>query len=1071
MLKEKTKKAKVELNIRPKVAIDHLLQAFLETRRGDESVNSDLLNLFCQAVLRSAEVSDSSWADDPIGGLFSQTLNQQTQRFIAICLLRLICANDVCFKANSKFKIGTFKLFDKVFRDDLYRIVNIKTSEQTYLKESKLKDVVPKIESEVTDVISSLNSLETLSNFRQIFMQKINSKLSKAVLWPFLPKSLCTVGLDEVFDSVQEYLDEKTQKVVQVFEKTRLRVGKYCSDAEGYGTNYSLRYLKMLGMKLLELLDQHFGNSPFSKPAKLLVEPSKKKYPLYTKDRNFQINFLVKNEGPGSAFNVKIKVKEITDLSLKDDEIYLGYLEPSSITLEMLARVEKPVQSVLINGILQWTNFDKSVREEEFLFELKGQRSDIDWDSLSKEDPYSLEPVTTERDLVDRREILEQLVAQAQAESMGSSYLFGQKRVGKTSIVKTLEKRLAEAAPNDYLVVYLERGDYVHPDAKCTIEMLGRRLCKEIKEKDRRFDSLEIPVFDSALSPLGEFVDHIVNLAPNYRIVIILDEFDELPVEIYKRESVGDSFFLSLRGISNKKQLAFILVGSEKMEFVINCQGDKLNKFQPIRIDYFDKQVHWSDFQDLIRKPVGKYLEISDDALSFLYDQCAGNPYFAKLICRSLFKIMVERKDSHVTEREMREATDCALNSAASNSFQHFWQDGIRETGDQAEEISIDRRKLLLALAETLRQYGSAKKEQIIEKARHYSLESIVEGELREFERRQIITSEGNNYRCKVLLFEEWLRERGIKQIITTFPEVDTMLARKSKEDEAYVKSQEIIKLVQGWGEYKGKHISADQVRSWLSQFGSYAGQRLMFRILENLTFYTTNLIRTKVKEAHGIVNRGLVQRIEGGIIEEVQGKRVRKGHKIKRSDILVSYLDGPGKSGAEYARLYADENSIYYENVVERSKIDDALEKMQNLQALVFVDDLIGTGDSACGYFESLASECGKILQNKGLEVFLIAVVGFQEAQAKIEGKLHELNLPIKVHICDPLDDSAKCFSDSSIIFPDPTERIKAKEICSKHGIKLVRNAPLGYGDCQANIVFANTCPNNSLPILWKES
>ncbi|MFX0203649.1 MAG: ATP-binding protein, partial [Candidatus Hodarchaeota archaeon] len=122
-------------------------------------------------------------------------------------------------------------------------------------------------------------------------------------------------------------------------------------------------------------------------------------------------------------------------------------------------------------------------------------------------------------------------------------------------------------------------------------------------------------------------------------------------------------------------------------------------------------------------------------------------------------------------------------------------------------------------------------------------------------------------------------------------------------------------------------------------------------------------------------------------------------------------------------------------------------------------------------GYFERLASECGKILHSKGLEVVLIAVVGFQEAQAKIERKLHELDLPIKVHICDPLDDSAKCFSDNSIIFPDPNERIKAKEICYKHGIKLVRNAPLGYGDCQASIVFANTCPNNSLPILWKES
>ena len=76
-----------------------------------------------------------------------------------------------------------------------------------------------------------------------------------------------------------------------------------------------------------------------------------------------------------------------------------------------------------------------------------------------------------------------------------------------------------------------------------------------------------------------------------------------------------------------------------------------------------------------------------------------------------------------------------------------------------------------------------------------------------------------------------------------------------------------------------------------------------------------------------------------------------------------------------------------------------------------------------------------------------------------------------MRVHVCDPLDESAKTFSDKSRIFPDPLERAKAKKIAYEYGVQLVKNAPLGYGDCQSTVVFEHGCPNNNLSILWGES
>ena len=133
-----------------------------------------------------------------------------------------------------------------------------------------------------------------------------------------------------------------------------------------------------------------------------------------------------------------------------------------------------------------------------------------------------------------------------------------------------------------------------------------------------------------------------------------------------------------------------------------------------------------------------------------------------------------------------------------------------------------------------------------MEKAKQYELGSTAENELREFERRQILTYKENKYKCKVNFFEEWLKEKGITEIITKFSDEDAILTLREQEGKAYVQSDEIVKLVNVWGAYKGRNITEDRVRSWLRQFGDNSSQRLMFRILQNIKFYTADNIREK---------------------------------------------------------------------------------------------------------------------------------------------------------------------------------------------------------------------------------
>ena len=75
---------------------------------------------------------------------------------------------------------------------------------------------------------------------------------------------------------------------------------------------------------------------------------------------------------------------------------------------------------------------------------------------------------------------------------------------------------------------------------------------------------------------------------------------------------------------------------------------------------------------------------------------------------------MLERKDSFVTARDVKEAVEKTLTVLEGTSFQHFWLDGIHETGVRAEEVSILRRRVLLGFAEGRRDFEAVPRAEIL---------------------------------------------------------------------------------------------------------------------------------------------------------------------------------------------------------------------------------------------------------------------------------------------------------------------------------------------------------------------
>jgi hypothetical protein len=1050
-----------KIRARPIAAVDRVLEAMRQSAVLPESSESlcRLRGLFDRAVLALVNAKSPKLA--PIEDPFDNRLDAQMQRLVAICLVRLLGVASECFENDPTLKRKALTLFDRALASDVYKAVKIETKMQTFEKIPALQPLAEQVESSLSTIIASTTGTTQLGTFRNRFMQELHRDLTKALVWPFVPRELCEKArIGELFGALEEYLGTSGAKQLSAYERARETLEKYRSEAEQYGTTYSCRFLAGVAQKLLILASDHIHESGVDEPARLEIVPTEKKYPFHTVNQIIDVRLQARNSGRGYAFSTKLTVLPSSEkVEIQRSQLYLGDLVPGALlTLEIPTVLSAPQKDVSLLAELNWVNYDSKPSSLIFELRLLGQRSDIDWDEVARQEPYSLEPVETKADFVGREEIVNLLLRLTQAKKVTSAYVYGQKRVGKTSIVKVLADSLVRTQPESFAVMYVHGGDYVHPDPLTTIEQLGQRICRDIVRASRSFEGIEIPEFHGALSPLAEFLDAISHIAPLRRFIFILDEFDELPVDLYKRGPVGDAFFLTLRAISGKGPFGFILVGGENMSNIMTFQGDRLNKFRAVRVDYFDREQHWPDFEALIRRPVSPWLEISEQALTLLYQESAGNPYFAKLIASEVFSLAVSRRDCHVTASEVQEAVRNALQHVSANSFEHFWRDGILATGAQAELVSVQRRRVLLALANAFRQKDRVQLEDIRNQpyVAHMDDHSLLR-ELGDFERRQIVLRQDSHYDIKVGLFKKWLVSSGVRELITSFGDLDEILKRKQQEEKAFVRSEEIVAVCQTWGLYRGRKISEDHVRTWLRQFGDNLAQRLMFKILVGLRFYTADKIRAKLKEAYGIVSRGLTTRLENG--------------RRRRGDILVSYLDRVGKSGALYARLFADENEIYVDNVIERDKLAGAFKGRSDLQAVVFVDDFLGTGQSAAEYFAQLDEECGELIRKSGLRFYFVAVCGFQSAEARIQQALDKMGLPVSVHVCDLLDDKDKCFDEHSRLFPETTERNYAMNMAYEKGAMLEKRNPLGFGDCQATVVFEHGCPNNSLPILWAES
>ena len=895
---------------------------------------------------------------------------------------------------------------------------------------------------------------------RQTITRDMNHGPTKNYLSAFGFKAVgpSVIGLlgqiEKLVESEGYELQENIQRVLETIEE---EISTYTNTHTFVVEEYMLPFLNQVQTsvrKRQENMAEKFACTITTPSGSYELE---KKYPLHLLGSQIHISVPLTNNGPGTAHNVRAYC--VADYcNVQSDELSIGNVRPGSFILPLIVSVTQSRASLSLEVEIKWTVVgDTSDHTREFSVKIEGQRTDLNWDQLRLRQPYSLE-VAYDQDFFGRKDAMQRIIRRLAPNLMQSCYITGQKRVGKSSLAHAVETQIRnDIHLGPYQVLYLECGEFRHSSGEDTLRDLGAQLEALLTSELPRSVDWAPKEYSSSLAPLNRLLSQLLTHKPAARFVVILDEFDEINESLYRHGELASTFFLNLRTLSSKRNLALVLVGAERMPYVMSSQGEKLNKFGHESLDSFDQETEWVDYCDLIRTPIESAIMFHEAALRKCFELTQGHPYFTKVLCAVIYASAVEARDAEISNAEVKRAAERVVSTLDTNAFAHYWRDGIRGDANEIEIVSLNRCRVLVAWARTARLREPLTWESISKKlhSRTCNPEDVLPL-LDDLCRRGVFQEHDGEYRPTVKLFSGWLTEGGFSKLVSDKLGEELAEAKQGREDSAYVQSKEIVDVADKWDSYQGRRISEETIRAWLNQVDSNVDQRLVFKLLQNIRFFRDFEVREKLQDAHAWVSSKLP------II-------VWKSRAQRRKDILVSYADGPGKSGAHFASLYANVNRINSSNAIAPSDLNRVFgkDRGESQTALVVVDDFIGTGNNLVEKLSGLTEVFQQARIGTDVPLSVVVLAGTVEGEKRVRAHLEESMPNADLEICEMLGSNHFAFGNSLGFWATEEEKSSAKTLLTDLGVRVQKRWPLGYKNQGMLLAFSRNCPNNSLPIL----
>lgn len=772
------------------------------------------------------------------------------------------------------------------------------------------------------------------------------------------------------------------------------------------------------------------------------------------------------NKGVGSALNVQ--------LTTSDDRLALDPMTPLDILpatdrlISLQYRVQDASLSKSIN--LEWSCTD--ILGEPYRFEemitLEQQKTQPDWSELLEHPPYSINPIKKRSSLYGREAQLSDLLLYAASST--STFLWGQKRVGKTSLLQVLQDELSKRAR--YRCIYLRMGELIGMHEGQLAYTIASRILQGLPS-----GLVALPQeheFGAGAGRLIPFVETLNLSFPEWRFLVIIDEFDDLDPSFYTGER-GRLFVKALRSLS-EIGLTLFFAGSERMNNIYLKHSLELNKWQNMFLDSIESN---HDCHALIVRPVENHLEYGATCVAEITAHCGRNPFFLHLFCSELFHRCLAERRTYIGEADAQVSRTTLTNSLGHTNFAHFWEDNPTLDRDENRRFAAENCLVLSCMSSLGSQMlaediFSQQESMSIPAHERLSLREI-SGVLDRLRVRKVVDNAIDTGQLQIHypIFREWLvanadvrllpvwrayvSERSIALTLNASIEATPVATVVEgtfpiPEDDLLTLSSQLV--------YLGKQKDVAELRGWLRQFDDDNRIEIAFLLLQRLT-------------ENGFTSAGAHDFLLSKMVEAIGAHRLSVGAKGwnvvrgRRDNLCLSHVDSELKSGANVARELA--KRLQPGKVGDAEAVGSWLKSRANLDPIVvFVDDFSGTGSTITDGFLSWKERCKEPdIFEKLLEERRVAFVLAQTFSEAID-RIKSVEPRISVVAANVFGVEVRAFDPDAGIFETVQEAEFAKEVMLQIGRELTNSMPLGFGDQGALIAFYDTVPNNTLPIFW---
>lgn len=295
-------------------------------------------------------------------------------------------------------------------------------------------------------------------------------------------------------------------------------------------------------------------------------------------------------------------------------------------------------------------------------------------------------PVTDEEAFFGRTDVVRKVLSVLRSPNRNAITLYGQRRVGKTSILKELERRLPMEGP--YRAVYFDLQDKAAWSLHRVLFDLARTIASAIGgEEPQRSAFEENPDYYHA-----EYLPSVLDaLGDEESIVLLFDEFDVL--DNPEQDQAGSTFFPYLRQLmETTRDQQYIFVIGRKPEDLSNITLSIFKGVSSQRVSTLKR----ADAEAIVRQSErNQTLSWSQAAVDRVWVLTHGHPYMSQLLCSVIWDRAYEQElldvetPPTIESPQVDDAVPEALEQG-SNAFHWIW-DGL----PPAERVVV------AALAET----------------------------------------------------------------------------------------------------------------------------------------------------------------------------------------------------------------------------------------------------------------------------------------------------------------------------------------------------------------------------------